>query len=63
MERFTKLITAFEAVRSDYGNDIAEAIYHNIHNNPPAPLSPENLDRAAQHIKDGGSLDDLRWLQ
>ena len=56
------LISEFEAVISKYGKEIAEKIYHNIHNNPQAGVSPSELDAAALHIKDGGSLDDLRWI-
>jgi len=63
VERFTLLIAVFEAISKNYGKEIAEAIYHNIHNNPPAALQPENLERAAQHVKNGGNLDDLRWMQ
>lgn len=62
VDRFTELVTAFEAVSANYGKGVAEAIYHNIHNNPAAPLLPEQLEPAARHIKNGGSLDDLRWI-
>ena len=63
VERFTLLIAVFEAISKNYGKEIAEAIYHNIHNNPPAALQPENLERTAQYVKNGGNLDDLRWMQ
>lgn len=62
VKRFEELIIAFETVSANYGKEVAEAIYHNIHNNPAAPLLPEKLDAAAQHIKNGGSLDNLRWM-